>query len=161
MISILGIIRHACPRWRSGLCYGLLLVSAPLQAGLLDQQRGGGGFLPADEAFMLEAMALEHDEIEVRWLIAPGYYLYRHRLNLVVKAPAQTQLSWQAPPGQAYEDEHFGTVEIYHHSLSLPVKLDANTDHLDLEISYQGCAEAGLCYPPMRKQFRLQLPAPK
>lgn len=127
-------------------------------AGFFDQ-RGGqqNGFLSANDAFQVDALALDASTIQARWTIAPGYYLYRHRLAIEVIEPASTSVQWQAPSGQAYEDEHFGAVEIYHDTLDVPIAVDASESSITLELRYQGCAEAGLCYPPQTRTVTLDL----
>ena len=127
-------------------------------AGFFDQ-RGGqqDAFLSANEAFQVDALALDASTIQARWTIAPGYYLYRHRLGIDVIEPATTSVQWQAPPGQDYEDEHFGAVEIYHDTLDVPIEVNANISAITLEFRYQGCAEAGLCYPPQTRTVTLDL----
>ncbi len=139
----------------------LLLAAQTAQGGLLDGRDSGPGFLPADEAFVLDALALEAGQIEARWLIAPGYYLYRHRLDVTPVAPEDITLQWQAPAGEAYEDEHFGQVNIFRDELSLPLRVDSTAESVELEFRYQGCADAGLCYPPQTRRLRIALPAAK
>lgn len=139
----------------------LLLATQAAQAGLLDGRDSGPGFLPADEAFVLDALALDAGLIEARWLIAPGYYLYRHRLDVTPTDPADTPLRWQAPAGEPYEDEHFGEVDIFREELSLPLHVETGADTVELEFRYQGCADAGLCYPPQTRRLRIALPAAK
>lgn len=139
----------------SALC--LSVISAAAHAGLLDKTNNRGGFLPVEQAFVLDALALDREHIEARWLIAPGYYLYKHRL--AVAADGAQSLQWQAPGGQPYHDEHFGDVEIYRETLSLPLEIEAGSgDSVTLRIEYQGCADAGLCYPPVKRELTVDLP---
>jgi thiol:disulfide interchange protein DsbD len=139
----------------------LLAHSAMSTAGgfFTDQASQTPDFLPADEAFVLDAIALDHAHIEARWLIAPGYYLYKHRLQVQGLSPADLPVDWEAPQGEAHEDEHFGPVEIYHDELSLPIQIATQAQTVTMKISYQGCAEAGLCYPPRSRIFMLDIPA--
>ncbi len=143
---------------RALLLVGLISGTGLAQAdGLFAQSKPR--FLPAHEAFVLDAMALEADAIEVRWSIAPGYYLYQHRLAIEAVQPADLALDWRAPPGRKFTDEHFGPVEIYQQQLSLPVALSTSATTVTLKIQYQGCAEAGLCYPPQERHLTVDLPA--
>lgn len=145
-------------RWRRELLAALLwLLAAPAAAGLFDRSSGGSDFLPANEAFELDVLAVGPGQIEARWLVAPGYYLYRHRLDARLLEPADTPLKWRAPAGEAYHDEHFGEVEIYRDQLLLPLALDA-AGPVRLELEYQGCADAGLCYPPQRRIVTVEMP---
>lgn len=141
--------------WRA-VALSLLVVAPTLvQAGFFSNNTAQAQFLPADEAFVLDAIALDAHTVEVRWTIAPGYYLYRHRLSL--DSPQAQNIHWQAPAGQAYEDEHFGEVQIFHDILEIPVKIDSAQRQIELNIGWQGCAEAGLCYPPKKRQITLNL----
>ncbi len=148
------------PRLLSACLLLSLLLAPGLHAGLLDRSNHGE-FLPGDEAFVLEAVALEHNLIEARWLIAPGYYLYRHRLAVEPVSPQGASTHWQAPAGEPVVDEHFGEVQIYRQTLSLPVRTEGAGDEIELRFRYQGCAEAGLCYPPMQQTLLVPLPSPK
>ena len=115
--------------------------------------------LPVDEAFGLSAKAGERDRIELRWKIAPGYYLYRHRTS--VKADAGfTAGTLQLPAGDKHHDDFFGEVETYRDSLTatLPGKAAAGAGTVTLEVRYQGCADAGVCYPPQKRTLQVALP---
>jgi len=100
-----------------------------------------------DEAFRLGAFLNPDGSLKLQWQIHPGYYLYRHTLEL--QAPGQ-QLTMQLPPGRELEDPYFGLVEIYTGQLELLVPAVMVIGRNPLELVYQGCAEAGLCYPPRR-----------
>jgi thiol:disulfide interchange protein DsbD len=141
--------------------------AAPAQPGggigaLLGSTRtSGDDFLPPDEAFRFDALAEGTDRVRLNWEIADGYYLYRARIK--VKTPsASVQLgATQFPPGQIKNDEYFGTQEVYHHELvaTVPVARAAGGAlDLPLEVTYQGCADAGLCYPPQTKTVSVHLP---
>lgn len=121
-----------------------------------------GDFLSPDEAFRLQAVPDGPDRIHLSWDIVEGYYLYRARIK-VTTGSSQVQLGPLAlPTGQTKVDDYFGKQEIYHHSLtaSLPVARAAGTRvDVPLEVTYQGCAEAGLCYPPITKDITVSLPA--
>lgn len=141
---------------------GLLAVILPwaANAGFFDQSRGNQqAFLPAEQAFIVDALAIDAHTVQARWNIAPGYYLYRHRLDVSVIKPSSAALQWQAPSGQPYEDEHFGEVEIYHHILELPIAVATDAESVTLKLSYQGCADAGLCYPPQTYTVTVDLNA--
>jgi thiol:disulfide interchange protein DsbD len=132
-----------------------------LSAVLGSVKTTGDDFLPADQAFRFDALAAGSDQVQLNWEIAEGYYLYRARIK-VATSGANAQLGApQFPPGQFKTDEYFGRQEIYHHELrvSVPVARAAGgTFALPLEVTYQGCAEAGLCYPPVTKSVSVTLP---
>lgn len=123
---------------RAPLIALLLLFSSLTQALTSNQQ----DFLPVEEAFRFEVM----DDVEPNilvWQIADKHYLYRHRLG-VTDANGET-VPIEYPEGLPHSDEFFGDTQIYRQLLQLT--LDANAQR-PLEVTYQGCADAGLCYPP-------------
>lgn len=109
-------------------------------------------FLPVDQAFMLD-FAQSGESVRISFQIADGYYLYKHKLKI---AGVAVNFSNPAlPAGLPHEDEYFGKTEIYRHQLVFDVKL-ANIDtDAKLKIRYQGCAEAGLCYPLETREIPL------
>ncbi|HUA88087.1 MAG TPA: protein-disulfide reductase DsbD, partial [Steroidobacteraceae bacterium] len=119
-------------------------------------------FLPVDEAFRFDALAQGSDQVRLNWEIADGYYLYRARIKVATTATDAQLGTPQMPAGQVKNDEYFGRQEIYHHELKVTVpvaRAAGGTLTLPLEVSYQGCAEAGLCYPPQTKTVTLTLAA--
>ncbi|MDO7565190.1 MAG: hypothetical protein MUR45_01220, partial [OM182 bacterium] len=103
---------------------------------------GAQTFLPVDQAFQFTALSV-NEQLLLRWQIAPGYYLYRDRLRLVQDGVAVQVV---LPEGVEKLDETFGLVRVYHGTLELAVPLNEASGPVQVE--YQGCAEAGLCYPP-------------
>ena len=116
-------------------------------------------FLPVDQAFVLSAESTARDRIQLRWDIADDYYLYRDKVT--VKSPAtDVQLGkLSIPGGESKHDEYFGEQVVFHGEMvaDLPVAAAAGVTSVPLEISYQGCADAGLCYPPVKKTVVVQL----
>ncbi|HEY5970914.1 MAG TPA: protein-disulfide reductase DsbD [Pseudoxanthomonas sp.] len=117
--------------------------------------------LPVDQAFVLDASAPSRERIEIRWKIADGYYLYRHRTDVVVDGSGFQAGKPQLPKGKAYKDEFFGDVETYRGSLTAVLAGTAatGTDSAVLKVKYQGCADAGICYPPQTRTLTVKLPA--
>jgi thiol:disulfide interchange protein DsbD len=115
--------------------------------------------LPVDEAFVLTASAPQRDRIELRWRIAEGYYLYRHRI--AVQATGFDAAALELPQGHRKHDEFFGDVETYRNELVAvqPGTAAAGTDTVVLKVKYQGCADLGVCYPPQVRTLRIALPA--
>lgn len=135
------------------LCSGLVLcVCVPALAGLLsgsDDNR----FLPVDQAFQPRAM-LKDNAVVVTWRIAPGYYLYRHALSF--QTPGETRLGQpRIPNGQVHFDAFFGRVETYRNFLRVKIPVISDTAPKRITVSYQGCADAGLCYPPQTRTLAL------
>ncbi|MBT9529933.1 MAG: thiol:disulfide interchange protein, partial [Pseudomonas sp.] len=116
--------------------------ASPLLAGNSQQ----ADFLPAEQAFDISVEPQANGETLLRWDIAPGYYLYQHRLQFSgLPAGVKPEL----PPGLPYNDEFFGDSQIYRDRLELILPA-GNTG--EVQVGWQGCADAGLCYPP---QIRL------
>ncbi|WP_206862194.1 protein-disulfide reductase DsbD [Lysobacter changpingensis] len=113
--------------------------------------------LPVDDAFALRAEAPSPDRIEIRWRIADGYYLYRHRIAVQADASFAAQ-PLQLPRGDAHEDEFFGRVETYRQALTAVLPGQASARQVTLKIKYQGCADAGICYPPQTRSLTIALP---
>lgn len=125
----------------------LLLCSTSAFAGLFDAP-GRSNFIPADQAFAFDFQQNAHD-LNLTWQIKDGYYLYRKQMSIT---PAQASVGpLQLPNGEWHEDEFFGKSEIYRHQLTLPVTLNQASNGATLTVTYQGCAEAGFCYPPETK----------
>ncbi len=120
-----------------------------------------GTLPPVDSVFKLSASAPTRDRIEVRWQIAPGYYLYRHRTAVEPLGEAFRAGGLEIPPGRKHHDEFFGDVETYRGELevSLPGQAAAGAEDVALRIKYQGCADAGICYPPQTRTLNVPLPA--
>jgi thiol:disulfide interchange protein DsbD len=108
-------------------------------------------FLKPDEAFRVSATP-EADRIRVSWDIADGYYLYRSKIRFQTDTPGTELGNPKFPPAQTREDPFFGEVEIYRGETSIDVPLKATEGGtVTLEAQSQGCADAGLCYPPHRQ----------
>ncbi|RZI80020.1 MAG: protein-disulfide reductase DsbD [Rubrivivax sp.] len=116
-------------------------------------------FLPVDQAFKLSASTMPSGQVVLNFKIAPGTYLYRERLH-VDSVPASVKLAIDTlPTGDRKYDETFGKeLEVYHQQLAVSFKVDpatpAGTPAM-AQVGYQGCADAGLCYPPQVRHFRL------
>ncbi|MDE2049813.1 MAG: protein-disulfide reductase DsbD [Gammaproteobacteria bacterium] len=148
----------------------LLCCSATARADAASPQGGNGllaalanrpKFLPADQVFHLSAAAAGADRIRLDWSIRDGYYLYRSRLK-VADAAGGTLGTLQLPQGQIKMDPYFGREEIYRLQVTglLPLGHGSRSAAGDvpLQVTYQGCADAGLCYPPITKTITVRLP---
>jgi len=118
--------------------------------------------LPPDQAFQFFASVKAADTLHINWKIAEDYYLYREKIQLqLIKADGVRLASYDIPRGEPKHDEAFGQVEIFHNELAFDVPLiraNASEQVITLKAGYQGCAERGVCYPPMNKEIELQLP---
>jgi len=132
-----------------------------IDAVLGSARTSGDDFLPPDQAFRFDALAEGTDRVRLNWEIADGYYLYRARIKVKTTSTSAQLGAPQFPPGQVKTDEYFGKQEVYHHELiaTIPVARAAGGPlDLPLEVTYQGCADAGLCYPPQTKTLSVRLP---
>lgn len=128
----------------------------------LGLKQSGDKFLEPDRAFILSVDAVDGNTVRARWDIADGYYLYKDKFAFAVKGGSDARLGRFIPPrGDFKTDPNFGRVEVYHDqvAISLPVVRTAATPaDVTLEASYQGCADAGFCYPPITRLVTLKLP---
>lgn len=139
-----------------GIFRALLLLSALLgtvgTSMAYAQSLAGGGneFLPVDEAFQYDVQEHSDDSIRLTWRIAPDYYLYRKRIEVQGQNGELEEVIY--PDGDTISDEFFGESEVYFNSADLVIR-PGNAEVLRL--SWQGCAEAGLCYPPQNATINL------
>lgn len=105
--------------------------------------------LGADDVFRLSVLREADGMLRFRFAIADGNYLYRD--SIAAKLGGETLLL-QTPPGELKEDPNFGEVEIYHRTLDVTARPPLTGS---LTITYRGCAEAGICYPPRAKSVDL------
>lgn len=132
-----------------------LLVFAALPALAIDES----DLLPVDQAFAVSAEATAPDTVRIRWKIADGYYLYRHRISVKPTVTTVRSGTLQLPGGEPHNDEFFGKTETYRRELvaTLP-GITAAGATVSLKIKYQGCADLGICYPPQTRTLSVALP---
>tara|TARA_Y100001963_G_scaffold149964_1_gene230302 strand:+ start:1640 stop:3409 length:1770 start_codon:yes stop_codon:yes gene_type:complete len=132
----------------------LLLPQAQAQQNsVLDSLlKPADSFLPVEQAFVFDFVQ-QQDELVVSWTIADGYYLYKDKIKLGGIAVSFSHPSY--PASMQIEDEYFGVSEVYFHQLTLRIPLTDISDDAVFKIQYMGCAEAGLCYPPVTKELPL------
>jgi thiol:disulfide interchange protein DsbD len=120
-------------------------------------------FLNPEVAYVLNTEARDAYTLVARFDIADAYYLYREKFSFAITGASEAVLgSTQLPDGKMKEDSYFGRMEVYYDSVEAVLQVQRSTSEpipLTLEIGYQGCAEAGLCYPPMKKSVAITLPA--
>lgn len=139
----------------------LSMVSVPVLAGPLDTPRPSpilgasasqGDFLPVDRAFRYDLVDTNDGKV-LRFTIAEGYYLYQHQFKFHTE-PEGLMDAPHLPPGESKTDPYFGDVVVYYGSLDIPLDLTAAKEQpLNLVITYQGCADKGLCYPPETRRI--------
>ncbi|RMN07117.1 Thiol:disulfide interchange protein DsbD [Pseudomonas syringae pv. coriandricola] len=149
------------------LCLILLILALPVSAaGLLDSRPAStlGGtsldnskdFLPVRQAFQLSLIDTTPESIKLRLVATEGYYLYRHRFQFRTE-PADIGLGEaQLPKGEQKHDEYFGDVEVYHGILDIDLPRKPGEQRpFTLVVTYQGCADKGLCYPPETERLTI------
>ncbi|VVO02158.1 protein-disulfide reductase DsbD [Pseudomonas fluorescens] len=146
------------------LCLLFFVLALPASAaGLLESRpsstlgsiNNSADFLPVREAFQLSLADSTPQSIKLRFVATEGYYLYRHRFQFRAE-PADVSLgAAQLPKGEQKHDEYFGDVEVYHGILEVEVP---RTDQraFTLAVTYQGCADKGLCYPPETERLNIE-----
>ncbi|MHA6492390.1 protein-disulfide reductase DsbD [Pseudomonas borbori] len=136
----------------------LLLIALPASAGLFDNRpaaaplgalNNSSEFLPVREAFKLSLIDSSADSLKLRFVAAEGYYLYKHRFQFSTESADIELGSAQLPTGEQKFDEYFGNVEVYYGVLDVELPLtNPENRPFNLLVTYQGCADKGLCYPP-------------
>ena len=118
--------------------------------------------LPPDEAFQLDVQVSDANTLTASWVIAEGYYLYRHKFDFIIEpTPGVTLLPVQMPDGEHKTDEFFGEIQVYHQLAEAVIPLQRSSTAetaIALTVKYQGCAERGVCYPPISKIINLVIP---
>jgi len=162
-----------------GICYQPLTQSVKLQlaGGTPDTQKptslsslgklleGGGAegdLLDPDQAFQLSVAAVDDRTLRAEIVIAEGYYLYRNKTSFQLNAEGAKLGAFELPAGKEKQDEFFGKTEIYTGVIGFDLPLEragANAVSAELVAGYQGCAEKGVCYPPVSKTISVELPA--
>ena len=130
----------------------LLLFSAVSQALL--PLPSNDPFLPVEQAFPFSSRQ-QGNQLQLDWATADNYYLYRDRFSLEPSPGVRVGLL-DKPAGETYDDAEFGLTVIYRQPLSLQLQLLDVPAGGSIAITYQGCAAAGLCYPPVTEVIALQ-----
>ncbi|MDR0806847.1 MAG: protein-disulfide reductase DsbD [Enterobacteriaceae bacterium] len=130
----------------------LFCLAFSAQAALFESSPTQGKFISADQAFTFD-FSQNNQQLTLKWNIAPGYYLYQHQLKIVPQNAALQP--YQLPAGKKHNDNFYGDSIVYTESLSIPLTLTQASNDSIVEVSYQGCAEAGFCYPPETRQVPL------
>jgi thioredoxin:protein disulfide reductase len=116
--------------------------------------------LPPDRAFRFSARLVDSRTVEARFTIADGYYLYRDKIHFAVEPQAAGLTVPPLPEGKVKEDQFFGSVETYRGGVVVNLALkDARAGQtVVIAAESQGCADIGICYPPMTQKVVLPVP---
>ncbi len=120
----------------------------------IDLETPAPSFLPVAQAYQLD-IEENNGQLKLFWSIAEGYYLYRERFSFgVMNAEANNALTSTFEQGKIKQDEYFGATEVYYSGTVIQIEGFSNNPQAVLKIRSQGCADAGLCYPPRDQFFR-------
>jgi len=131
----------------------LLLLAVPIAHGEDD-------FLRPDQAFLISGQAGDGDQLRISWQIADGYYMYQSKFRFRSDTPGVVLGDPDLPPSVTMDDPIFGEVEIYRGTVTIEVPVESAPDALEVvavTARSQGCADAGLCYPPHNQSVLVAL----
>ncbi|MGO1000079.1 protein-disulfide reductase DsbD family protein [Lysobacter sp. CA196] len=117
--------------------------------------------LPVEQAFALTSKLSGDGSVTLEWRMPPGYYLYRDRFSLQAVDTPQALGALQWSEGRQHQDPQFGNVTVFydHARLRVPLQRDMPLpQRLELKLSFQGCLENSVCYPPTSRRLSLELP---
>ncbi|MDH0091565.1 protein-disulfide reductase DsbD [Achromobacter mucicolens] len=142
-----SILRH---------CLALLAVML-LLLGWQSAARAQAEFLEPEKAFVFSAQMASPDTLELHYRVAPGYYMYRERFGIAITPAGATTLGEAVyPKGEVKYDPTFEKdMEVFHKDVTIRVPVSAGGQPFTLTLTGQGCADAGLCYPPMDSTVKL------
>lgn len=123
-----------------------------VQASPFDGLSGKNKFLSVDSAFAFDFQQ-SGQKLTLKWDIAPGYYLYQHQIKI---EPTGAELApFTLPQAQTHHDNFYGDTLVYTKALEVPLTLTQSSNDAIVTVTYQGCAEAGFCYPPETRKVPL------
>lgn len=108
--------------------------------------------MPVDEAFVFD-FKQEGEQLKISWVIADGYYMYRDKLKFEAEGTLLGEIA--LPKGKEHNDEYFGEQEVYYSFVEFPIAIKEASDQSNVTITFMGCAEGKLCFPPTKKQALL------
>ena len=158
-----------------GLCYPPQVWTEPVRLLARNDDAGkiqlgdtfgsfGGAndeFLPVDEAFEPILTAIDGNNVEIAIRVTDGYYLYKDKISARADSDIAQAGRLELPAGEMKTDQYFGEMEVYHEDVFGKLSIArATPDAMDLaiELKYQGCADGGICYPPVTKLINVELP---
>jgi thioredoxin:protein disulfide reductase len=142
--------------WSGAVWSAVTLVAALPAISALAQIK----LLEPERAFAFSVQAVDEKTVEARFAIASGYYLYREKLKFAVE-PATLAGTPVLPAGKIKEDAFFGNVETYRGKVAVRLSIDgvAPGSKVTVKAESQGCADAGVCYPPQVQRVTVAMPA--
>ncbi|MDH2435184.1 protein-disulfide reductase DsbD [Pokkaliibacter sp. MBI-7] len=132
------------------------ILISPAYAGLFDKSSNTEP-LPVDQAFVMSVDHNAKGEVALSWYISPSYYLYKDKIKVEVSG-SQVESLMLPDPGEEKPDPLFGKVVVYHQQAHAQISLarDESAAAADtLTVTYQGCWEGGICFPPVQQQLKV------
>ena len=161
MLQLAGIVgapgrQPRAARALLGRCLALLAMTL-LLLGWQAAARAEAEFLEPEKAFVFSAEMVAPDMLEMRYRVAPGYYMYRERFGITISPIGAATLGEAVyPKGEVKYDPTFEKdMEVFHQDVHIRVPIAAGGQPFTLTLTGQGCADAGLCYPPMDSNVKL------
>ncbi len=142
------------PARRSPAFFLLFLLCLPALAWAQEEP------LPPDEAFPVRLYAVDPDTLRAEWRVSDGYYLYRDKFSFTAATPGLVLGEPRIPRGKVKDDEFFGRVETLRHTVAVDLPIlqrPQDVDKVSVELGFQGCADLGVCYPPMKRTLSANL----
>lgn len=144
----------------AGAAIALVAAMAISALGVQPRAAAETQLLNVDAAFDLAEVRYGDSRLAVVWKIAPGYYLYRERIHAAAVGQEAASLPAWLPKGELLRDERGGVEEVYRNTASMVVPNGKALENAHrIRIAYQGCAEAGFCYPPQSRFFDIAHPS--
>ncbi|WP_144137974.1 protein-disulfide reductase DsbD [Paraburkholderia sp. BCC1884] len=142
-------------RARAALRTVFFLLGCLILAQFGPVARAADDFLDPAVAFKFSATE-KPGEVDVTYKIADGYYMYRERFAFATRNGTSTIGEAQLPAGHVKFDQTFNkNVETYRNELTIRIPVKQAAGPFDLAVTSQGCADAGICYPPMERVYHV------
>lgn len=140
---------------------GTVLAQLPAASGgSLLGGNSSADFLPVEQAYQLDVAVVNDRTLRLYWQIADSYYLYQQRFGFELTGNGlPVEVTPEFPPALARTDEYFGDVQVYYHGADIVLNTPGGVRNATLKVVSQGCADAGLCYPPRTQYFDIDFAA--
>jgi len=136
--------------------FAALLLLSPTFSQAIEE----ADLLEPEKAFVFSAKALDSTTLEVRYQIAKDYYLYHDKFKFEIEPKEVTLGTAQIPPGKVKQDEFFGKVETHRGLLIIKLPINRGSSQaITLKATSQGCADVGVCYPPLTQSVKINFAA--
>ena len=112
-------------------------------------------FISPDEAFVMSVSEINNNQMLINWEIEKGYYLYMGMFEFSTDQDEVKIIEATMPDGIRKVDEFFGDVDVFYNKTNVKLVFNKIIEGTNLIVKYQGCADAGLCYPPIKKVISL------